>query len=376
MRRRSTTGGRASLAASEKSAYLFLSLLQASVGSSVVSRLRDLPPAAVLQTPSGELAVRTEMTQRAVQVLEELRRDFDPQALYGSLSRRGISVLTLEDAGYPERLKEIPDPPPALFVSGSVPGPTPVALVGSRKASATGIEAARTLGRALGERGVCVVSGLALGVDAAAHEGALQAGGPTVGVLGCGIDVVYPRTNRGLFEGVRGNGALVSEYYLGEAPLAWRFPARNRIIAGLCDAVVVIQAPHKSGALITARHALECGRDVWAVPGPLGASECRGSNRLLADGAGVLWDVREFVDVYTQATVGHVAPGAPLAPAGLPETEATVLSGVGFEPTQVDVVAGRSGIEIRELLPALTMLELKGYVARNPDGAFVRRSSL
>lgn len=368
------------MAASEKSAYLFLSLLQARVGSSMVSRLRDLPPAAILQMPSGELAVRTEMTQRAVQVLEELRRDFDPQALYGSLSRRGISVLTLEDAGYPERLKEIPDPPPALFVNGSVPGTTAVALVGSRKASATGIEAARTLGRALGERGVCVVSGLALGVDAAAHEGALQAGGPTVGVLGCGIDVVYPRTNRGLFEGVRGNGALVSEYYLGEAPLAWRFPARNRIIAGLCDAVVVIEAPQKSGALITARHALECGREVWAVPGPLGVPECQGSNRLLADGAGVLWNVPEFVDAYAQGAVGTVAgagsPGDSLVPAGLPETEATVLSGVGFEPTQVDVVAGRSGIEMRQLLPALTLLELKGYVVRDPDGAFVRRTSL
>ena len=235
------------MVASEQSAYLFLSLLQARVGSSMVSRLRNLPPTAVLERPSGELAVRMEMTERAVQILEELRLDFDPQAVYESQSGRGISVITLVDAGYPERLKEIPDPPPALFVSGCVPEATTVALVGSRRASATGIEAARVLGRALGERGVCVVSGLALGVDAAAHEGALEASGPTVGVLGCGIDVVYPRSNRGLFEGVRGNGALVSEYYLGEAPLAWRFPARNRIIAGLCDAVVVIEAPQKSG---------------------------------------------------------------------------------------------------------------------------------
>ena len=364
------------MVASEKSAYLLLSLLQARVGSSVVSRLRDLPPAAVLEMPSGELAARMEMTGRAVQVLEELRRDFDPRALYGSLSRRGISVLTLDDAGYPERLKEIPDPPPALFANGSVPGTTAVALVGSRRASATGIEAARTLGRALGERRVCVVSGLALGVDAAAHEGALEAGGPTVGVLGCGIDVVYPRENRSLFAGVRGNGALVSEYYLGEAPLAWRFPARNRIIAGLCDAVVVIEAPQKSGALITAHHALECGREVWAVPGPLGVPECRGSNRLLADGAGVLWDVPEFVDAYARGAVGPVAPGDSLVPDGLPETEATVLSGIGFEPTQVDVVAERSGLEMRQLLPALALLELKGYVARDPNGAFVRRISL
>jgi DNA processing protein len=368
------------LTASEKSAYIFLSLLQARVGSSLVSRLQGVPPAAILEMPSAELAARMQMTERAVRAFEELRRDFDPQAVYGSLSERGISVLTPDDAGYPERLKEIPDPPPALFADGTVPEATTVALVGSRKASGTGIEEARALGRALGERGVCVVSGLALGVDAAAHEGALEVGGPTVGVLGSGIDVVYPRNNRRLFEGVRGNGAVVSEYYLGEAPLAWRFPARNRIIAGLCDAVVVVEAPQKSGALITARHALECGRDVWAVPGPLGAPECRGSNKLLADGAGVLWDVSEFVDAYAQGAVGYAAscfsPSDSLVPAGLPETEAAVLSSVGFEPTEVDVVAGRSGVGMRELLPALTLLELKGYVTRDSGGAFVRRVAI
>ena len=193
---------------------------------------------------------------------------------------------------------------PTLFVNGEVPGGPVVAMVGSRKASATGVLAARTLGRALGERGVCVVSGLALGIDTAAHEGALEAGGPTVGVLGCGIDVVYPKSNRGLFGRVAAGGAVASEYYLGEAPLAWRFPARNRIIAGLSDVVVVVEAAEKSGALITARHALDAGRDVWAVPGPSGFAECRGSNALLADGAGVLWDVERFVE----AVVPETAP--------------------------------------------------------------------
>jgi DNA processing protein len=178
------------LTASEKSAYIFLSLLQARVGRSLVSRLRGVPPAAILEIPSAELAARMGMTERAVRAFEELRRDFDPQAVYASLSERGISVLTLDDDGYPEPLQQIPDPPPALFADGTIPGATAVALVGSRRASETGIQSARALGRALGERGVCVVSGLALGVDAAAHEGALEAGGPTVGVLGCGIDVV------------------------------------------------------------------------------------------------------------------------------------------------------------------------------------------
>jgi DNA processing protein len=275
-------------------------------------------------------------------------------------------------------LRSIPDPPPAVFVNGVVPDTVSVALVGSRKASATGIETATALGLALSERGVCVVSGLALGVDAAAHEGAVEAGGPTVGVLGCGIDVVYPRRNRGLYQSVRRHGALISEYYLGEAPLAWRFPARNRIIAGLAGTVVVVEAPEHSGALITARHALDAGRDVWAVPGPPGVRECRGSNGLLADGAGVLWDIPEFVDLVAREHRVPVADRAsgevqPL-PSGLEDTEAAVLGGVGFEPRGVDAVAKRSGVEMPEVLTALALLELKGFVSRNGVGAYVRRS--
>jgi DNA processing protein len=180
------------LAASERTAYLFLALLQARAGRSLVSRLGDLPPAAILEGPLTELAERMALSEKTAQMLDELRRDFDPEAVCGALSRIGIAVLTLADAGYPELLKEIPAPPPALFAHGQIPGAIAVSVVGSRKATATGIETARTLGRALGGRGVCVVSGLALGVDAAAHEGALEAGGPTVGVLGCGVDVTLP----------------------------------------------------------------------------------------------------------------------------------------------------------------------------------------
>ncbi len=364
------------MSASERAAHLFLALLQARVGASLLPRLGDIPLAALLDVEPTELSRRMELGEKASLALEGLRRDFDPHSRFERLSERGVAVLTLVDPGYPEPLKETPDPPPALFVSGEIPEGPAVALVGTRKASARGIEAARTLGRALGERGVCVVSGLALGVDAAAHEGALEAGGKTVGVLGCGIDVVYPKTNRSLFEGARRGGAIVSEYYLGEAPLAWRFPARNRIIAGLCEAVVVVEAPQQSGALITSRHALESGREVWAVPGPLTAAECRGSNKLLADGAGVLWDLQEFVDAYASRVLpGGPSPGEPLVPAGLPETEAAVLSGVGFEPAEVDAVALRSGVEVRDVLPALAMLELKGYVTRNLGGAFVRRAA-
>jgi DNA processing protein len=197
-------------------------------------------------------------------------------------------------------------------------------------------------------------------------------------VLGCGIDVVYPKSNRGLFESVRRHGALISEYYLGEAPLAWRFPARNRIIAGLAGTVVVVEAPEQSGALITARHALDAGRDVWAVPGPPGVRECRGSNGLLADGAGVLWDIPEFVNAVAPEhgvpTASEPPEGTALLPAGLPETEAAVLCGVGLDPRGVDVVARCSGVEMPKVLPALALLELKGFVRRDGVGAYVRRA--
>jgi DNA processing protein len=362
----------------ERTMYLFLSLLQARVGSSLVSHLGNLAPEAVLRTPVAELAGRAKISERASRAFEELQRAFDPGRMQERLAAKGIEAITPVDEAYPGPLRSIPDPPPAVFVSGVVPDTVSVALVGSRKASATGIETARALGLALSERDVCVVSGLALGVDAAAHEGAVEAGGPTVGVLGCGIDVVYPRRNRGLFQSVRRHGALISEYYLGEAPLAWRFPARNRIIAGLVATVVVVEAPELSGALITARHALDAGRDVWAVPGPPGVRECRGSNGLLADGAGVLWDIPEFVDLVAREQRVPVADRASAAvqslPSGLEDTEATVLRGVGFEPSGVDAVAKRSGVEMPEVLTALALLELKGFVSRNSVGAYVRKA--
>jgi len=177
----------------DRAKYLFLSLLQARVGSSLVSHLGNLTPEAVLRTPVAELAGRAKISGKASRAFEELQRAFDPGRMLDRLAAKGIEALTPVDEAYPGPLRSIPDPPPALFVNGAVPDTVSVALVGSRKASTTGIETARALGLALSERGVCVVSGLALGVDAAAHEGAGEAGGHTVGVLGCGIDVTYPK---------------------------------------------------------------------------------------------------------------------------------------------------------------------------------------
>lgn len=353
---------------------MLLSLVQSRTGTSFVLRLGDLPLERVLEMSAAEVAERASLTPRMEQGFEETRQSFDLRRTLAPLEERGLSVVTLADEEYPERLREIADPPPALYVDGELPVKPVVSLVGSRKASATGIENAREIGRALGRRGVCVGSGLALGIDAAAHEGALEAEGPVVGVLGCGIDVVYPRKHRNLFGRVKAVGTLVSEYYLGESPLQWRFPARNRVISGLSETVVVVEAAERSGALITARHAAEAGRDVYSVPGPIGLSECRGSNRLLADGAGVVLDAEEFAET--------IAPGEPelslrektLSEAEpLSETESRVLGGMGIEPSGTDSISRESGVEVRELLPALSMLELKGYVIRDGAGSFARR---
>jgi DNA processing protein len=194
----------------DRAKYLFLSLLQARVGSSLVSHLGTLASEAVLRTPVAELAGRAKISEKASRAFEELQRTFDPDRMQECLAARGIKVLTPVDEAYPGSLRSIPDPPPALFVNGAIPDTVSVALVGSRKASATGIETARALGLALSERGVCVVSGLALGVDAAAHEGAVEVEGLTVGVLGCGIDVTYPTKYKRL-------RATVSRSALGRA---------------------------------------------------------------------------------------------------------------------------------------------------------------
>ena len=201
----------------ERAKHLFLSHLQARVGSSLVSRLGKLSPEAVLETPYPELVGPPGNHEKAVRAFDDLRRGFDARKIEDQLEARGISVLTFADDGYPGMLRNIPDPPPALYVDGAVPDVACVALVGSRKASATGIEMAWRLGGALAERGVCVVSGLARGVDSAAHEGAVDAGGLTVGVLGCGIDVTYPKKYKQLWvalprNGLRGPHAPIRTY--------------------------------------------------------------------------------------------------------------------------------------------------------------------
>jgi DNA processing protein len=283
--------------------------------------------------------------------------------------RLGMQVRTWSSPGYPSALLHLHDPPPVLFLRGRAEllwHPS-VTVVGARHATARAREVAERIGRDLARGGACVVSGLALGVDAAAHRGALAGGGPTVAVLGRGADAAYPPAHRRLFREIVEQGLVVSEFLPGTPPLPHHFPRRNRILAALAQAVVVVEAGAKSGSLITVDHALDLGVDVWAVPGPIDVSACVGSNRLLADGARPLVSVSDFVREVT----GHQSP----ASAGVPAAEGQaggLLAGLGEETLSVDELALRAGLSIPVALALLTELEIDGLVRQMPGMRFRR----
>ncbi|MGE3955891.1 MAG: DNA-processing protein DprA [Vicinamibacterales bacterium] len=283
----------------------------------------------------------------------------------------GLALIGQDDPAFPPALLEIPDPPPVLWVAGQVSAlSTPaVALVGSRAGSSYAVAVAERLAAELAASGVTVVSGLARGVDAAAHAGALAAEGATVGVLGCGADVVYPPEHRALASQMTTRGAVVSELVPGTVPQPGFFPRRNRIISGLSRAVVVIEAGEKSGSLITARCALEQGRDVMAVPGNVLGGRNRGGHALLRDGARLVESAADVLDELgwtARAGVGTVG----VAPRHAPDPVLDALT-VG-EPSDLGDISARCGLGASDLLPRLLDLEFRGLVRREPGGRFVR----
>jgi len=327
-----------------------------------------------------------------------------------------LRILTIRDAAYPVKLKNIPDPPLVLYYKGQLPefDSNPViAVVGTRKASAYGLTTAKRMGYQIGKCGGIVVSGMAYGIDGMAMSGALTAGAKVVGVLGCGADIVYPLSNRALFRDVENYGCILSEFPPGTPPAKWNFPRRNRIISGLSCGVLVVEAPEKSGALITAREAAEQGRDVFVVPGNIDSPTCAGSNRLLRDGAAVVtcgWDVMEeylgfFPDKIRKAeeapasgrpeqlrtqppdpakTEKKKAPPKEMgkkaidkaasspysdvnaALAGLTEEERKIVLSLQCGERLVDDVVAETGLTTGKALAILTMLELKGILTRLP----------
>jgi DNA processing protein len=287
-------------------------------------------------------------------------------------AQTGLTPLTCFDAEYPKLLNEIVDPPVVLWHRGALDclDRPAVAIVGSRRATPSGLVVARELARGIAEAGLVVVSGLARGIDAAAHLGTLAAGGQTIAVLGCGGDVVYPSEHRGLVDRIlSGSGVVVTEFPPGTPPLAHHFPLRNRVISGLCRAVVVVEASQRSGSLITARTALEQGRDVLAVPGNVASGQYAGSHALIKDGAPLVETVRDVL-----SAIGlDLAGGSQRVNVGktceMSRLEAVMAVG---EPYSVDELAARSGLDAAALLAELGSLELAGRIGRLPGAGFVK----
>ena len=299
------------------------------------------------------------------------------EAQLSALGRRAGRAISSADAAYPARLTQIPDPPPLLYVLGGADLEAPaVAIVGTRRSTGYGRAVARRLGRDLARRGITVVSGMARGIDTAAHEGALEGGGVTVAVLGCGADVVYPAQNRSLYRRILAAGAVVSEMPMGTGPRAGSFPRRNRIISGVSLGVVVVETPARSGALITASCAADQNREVFAVPGDIVDGRSAGCHRLLRDGACLVEGVDDILDelqaLLPAALVSSATAPAEAAPQ-LRLTDGQVLEQLDTRGRHIDSLGRETGLAPAELLEALLRLELEGVVVQLPGQYYARR---
>jgi DNA processing protein len=293
----------------------------------------------------------------------------------GEAARLGAAVVTWADAGYPARLRAIADPPLALFVRGALTADDElaVAIVGARRAGEYGRRVAGEIARGLAQVGITVVSGLATGIDAAAHRGALDGGGRTLAVMATGVDRVYPAWNRDLARDVVDRGALVTEFRAGTPSLQFHFPQRNRIIAGLTVGTVVVEAAERSGSLITAEFAVEQGREVFAVPGPIGTPHHAGSHRLIRQGATLVTRVEDVLDALAPSLRARLAAArAADEAASLSPVERQVLDHLGDEGAHVDEVVARAGIGAGDALETLLALELRRLVAQRPGMRFAR----
>ncbi len=353
------------------------------LGCGLINRLVDAfgSPAAVLAAGGAVRRVRGCGPRLADLLADRDRisraRDRADQTL-ATLARLGVSLVCRDDFAYPPLLRSIEESPVVLYVRGdpaSLAG-AGVAVIGSRAATSYGRRCSFTLARDLADRGVTVVSGLAHGIDAAAHQGALDGGGATVGVLGCGIDVVYPRDHDRLYREVAASGAVISEYPPGTRPDGFRFPARNRIIAGLVMGVVVVEATRRSGSLITARLALDQGREVFAVPGRIDSSRSVGPHRLLQQGAHLVQSAEDIVLELGLVASRHEErmpdAGRKSLPVELGEEELRLLSVLEVYPSDIDSIIRATGLAAQRVHGLLLGLEMAGLVRQLPGQRYER----
>ncbi len=306
----------------------------------------------------AEAGLGAKLVERVVQARESV----DLEKISEQIARQGIQILTWNDESYPARLREIDQPPPVLYLRGEyLPDDVfAVAIVGTRRVTPYGRQVTEEIASFLAANGITVVSGLARGVDAVAHTAALKAGGRTIGVLGSGVDRIYPPEHRALAEQMMERGAVVSDYAPGTPPDASNFPPRNRIISGLSLAVVVIEAGETSGALITAEFAAEQGREIFAVPGSILAPQSKGTNKLIQNGAQPLLTASDLMQALNLTRMGEHKAARKILPSD--EVEAKLLAALGEQPVHVDELGNQTGLPIEKVSATLTLMELKGMV--------------
>ena len=386
--------------------WLWLTELPGLTNQTRLALLRHFPtPEDVYYADPEEVLLTEGITREQAKLLED-KDCSGADRILADCQRLDLDILTIQDAGYPNRLRNIYDPPCLLYVRGRLPAfddEASIAVVGTRDCTPYGVSCAEKLGYGLAAGGAVVVSGLARGVDSAALRGALRAGGTVTAVLGNGLDVVYPPENQYLYEDVAAAGALISEYPPGTPPEAKHFPVRNRIMSGLCLGTLVVEAPARSGALITAGTALEQGRDVFAVPGPIDAPTSVGCNRLIRDGAGLVSDAWDILGEYeprfpdklrregareTPAVLGYQArqktEPKPVPPSvslshndySLTDDQIRLLRALTEEPMLVDDLIELTDIPTRRVLSALTVLEIEHLVTQHSGKRYARAVTL
>ncbi len=353
-------------------AWLALSLIRGLGGEGARRLLKEFgSPDAVFAASTGSLksAIKAEVsTEIAKGISDEL---LAPALAW--LEDGNNSVVTLADSDYPHALLNISDPPLLLYVKGRLDllNRPALAVVGSRNATPQGINNAEAFSKSLSDTGLCIISGMAHGIDAAAHRGALRGQGSSIAVVGTGLDKVYPSANRELAHALASQGALVSEFPLGTPPLAANFPRRNRIISGMSAGCLIVEASLQSGSLITARMALEQGRDVFAIPGSIHAPQSKGCHALLKQGAKLVETAQDILEELSclSAIAARDADAQAIEVQG---SNPALLVHLGFDPVDLDTLGKRSGLTIAELSAMLLLFELEGRICALPGGLYQR----
>ena len=328
-------------------------------------------PDEIISAPLEKIKHVSKIEKGTIKLIRKKALEISLEDDYRLIQKHNVKLIKYTDPSYPDSLKNISDPPFLIYLRGELKkeDEKAVALVGTRRATAYGKIAAKKLARELARAGLTIVSGMARGIDTCAHEGALEEGGRTIAVLGCGVDIVYPPENNSLMKEIINHGAVISEFSLGTKPFARNFPRRNRIISGLSRGVVVVEAPLKSGALITADFALEQGKEVFAVPGIITSPYSKGTNRLLKEGAKV---VEDAADVLEEIGVSFSDIKISSFDNQLSFEEKIVLDELTAKPSHIDELIKKTGLPVGKIADILIKLQLKGMVKELPGKFFIK----